>query len=1388
MTSFPLDPFLTTLAADGIRLTSRDYERIALVLQTGGPWTAARLRTTLLALLARDEAQQELIAQRFEDFFTLADAAAAEYAPADPQRILADLRERAQTAPPHPAQKPRRKWVRPGPDEREHPAPPRTKAGAPPRRTFRWWLPAAAVLLLGMVAALGYLLRLPSPPVAPLQLSTTVLNFDAQVADGVDTQRCTLTNAGDSPLTLDVGLTGTHATDFSLAADYSGQSLAAGETLTVTVQFHPGFEAVGSRTARLEFMARDTDITATAALNGTGLVTKPAENEPERLDEENGEEEPVRNEPELPVQERRYLDVPHIRDIQFIPLDMPGTWQYYAAGAAALLCLTLLYALWLWRAHKIPQDTPAHFDPAGPRRFSPGTIGSTPAPWLDAATLDYLADSMGYFTTEAGGRELDIAASIKATMQRGGTPALTFHRRRQVRSLLILEDAHAEATAWNPVAGELAAGIARRGVPVLHGQFQGSPEQFKTPDGHVHRLEDLEDQRQGYLLLIFTDGKNFDRHTANFALEAVARWPRVAWMELREPRGWDASASLPAHYGIPIYPASAIGLLLVAQRFLTEQAQAPDYTTYARSRPGLPDQAGMQFAAYVEQVLGDALLWAQECAMLQPITPGLADALRREFHPDLPPERIERLYALPGTRRSVAGLRFTEDLLRVLRRGFVNRRTDDEQAAVLRFILYRVDQARPADVEPDSLALLAWETIRERVRLELEPEPALKRLAQLAQTPLGGTLSTSLENFGFPDQDEKIPLRVKPAGPTALQRLARIADGFPIRKLEAFPVAWGHRVALGSLIVASVVMSAGSLWSALNVPPPEQNWQVVDLADETLVALAHQTEAGWSSVAAGSVSTLPAAYTLEPDQIYRMTLYGGGHRTTHEFQPERNRVLRIEGQRQAATHPCREAGSVLTIARCPHLEQSIAQVIQVPTWRERRHRLDQTVPGDRLLSVGITLVGQEAATSRTDGWHDLLLQTSSVDVIYTIRADQPEWLARAWPPIQADLGPRLAHSQVVWWTDGGDYATAELEEALASSNSVLALGSDLDKLADLFQAGDDPMITQAEILQALLRQPVEPPTPPVALFRPAQESGIVVVATPDISATTSADAPTTAAQTGAPPQTPWPAITIPIPEMVEIPAGPFLMGSTDADELAFDDEQPQHELRLETYWIGQTEVTNAQFRPFVEGDGYTNPDYWTAAGWSWREEEAIVQPRLWEDADWNGDQQPVVGISWYEAIAYARWLSAQTGHEYRLPTEAEWEKAARGPEGLIWPWGNTWVEDRANSDEAGIGWTTPVGQYPEGASPYGALDMAGNVWEWTATKAFKDYPYTLEDEWTAAYLAGESIRVIRGGGWGNEQKFVRGAHRNHFIIPHDRYYYYGLRLASHSLPPAVGTE
>jgi formylglycine-generating enzyme required for sulfatase activity len=259
-------------------------------------------------------------------------------------------------------------------------------------------------------------------------------------------------------------------------------------------------------------------------------------------------------------------------------------------------------------------------------------------------------------------------------------------------------------------------------------------------------------------------------------------------------------------------------------------------------------------------------------------------------------------------------------------------------------------------------------------------------------------------------------------------------------------------------------------------------------------------------------------------------------------------------------------------------------------------------------------------------------------------------------------------------------------------------------------------------------------------------------------------------------------VTLPawVPELVKIPAGRFLMGSSDADPQSASDEKPQHTLELPDYWIGKTPITNAQFRFFVDGDGYRNQTYWTNTGWQWRESEKVMKPAYWDNTTWNGADYPVVGVSWFEAVAYCCWLSAKTGYIFLLPTEAEWEKAARGPQGLIWPWGNTWAAGRCNSAEASIGKTTPVEHYPSGASPYGALDMAGNVWEWCTTQVGKRYPYQLEDEWQAKYLATNQNPIFRGGAYYSEQNYVRGAYRISSRNPRNRYDNRGLRVASHS--------
>jgi formylglycine-generating enzyme required for sulfatase activity len=227
----------------------------------------------------------------------------------------------------------------------------------------------------------------------------------------------------------------------------------------------------------------------------------------------------------------------------------------------------------------------------------------------------------------------------------------------------------------------------------------------------------------------------------------------------------------------------------------------------------------------------------------------------------------------------------------------------------------------------------------------------------------------------------------------------------------------------------------------------------------------------------------------------------------------------------------------------------------------------------------------------------------------------------------------------------------------------------------------------------------------------------------------------------------------PLGELVTIPAGAFLMGEGEG----------QHKLYLPEYRIGKYPVTNAEFGRFVEAGGYQQKRWWTEAGWAEKEKprweyEPWTEPRSWRDGRFNQPNQPVVGISWYEAVAYCRWLSTDTGQPYRLPTEAEWEKAARGPDGRRYPWGHQFEAGCLNARQ-GTQWVhaaTPVGIYPTGASPFGLFDCAGNVWEWCATEGGKPYPYDIgEDEWQLDYLNGINVRVLRGGSWYSNPHDVR---------------------------------
>jgi len=177
------------------------------------------------------------------------------------------------------------------------------------------------------------------------------------------------------------------------------------------------------------------------------------------------------------------------------------------------------------------------------------------------------------------------------------------------------------------------------------------------------------------------------------------------------------------------------------------------------------------------------------------------------------------------------------------------------------------------------------------------------------------------------------------------------------------------------------------------------------------------------------------------------------------------------------------------------------------------------------------------------------------------------------------------------------------------------------------------------------------------------------------------------------------------------------------------------------FLIAKYPVTNAQYAKFIEAGGYRQKKWWTPAGWQVREKKGWTEPRYWQDAKWNGADQPVVGVSWYEAVAFCLWLSEASGEPVMLPTEQQWQRAAQGDDGREYPWGNDWDGSRCNNSVSPYDSdrTTPVRQYEgKGDSPFGVVDMAGNVWEWCLT----DYDTGANDVTSDA-----GRRVLRGGSW-----------------------------------------
>lgn len=237
-----------------------------------------------------------------------------------------------------------------------------------------------------------------------------------------------------------------------------------------------------------------------------------------------------------------------------------------------------------------------------------------------------------------------------------------------------------------------------------------------------------------------------------------------------------------------------------------------------------------------------------------------------------------------------------------------------------------------------------------------------------------------------------------------------------------------------------------------------------------------------------------------------------------------------------------------------------------------------------------------------------------------------------------------------------------------------------------------------------------------------------------------------------------------------IPEGDYVIGDDDNPI-----SKPAHTIHISAIAMGITAITNAQFRHFINAGGYATAAYWTDFGWRWQKNRQEQQPAFWEDRNFNHDLQPVVGVTWYEAVAFARWLAAVDGNQWRLPTEAEWEIAVR-------PGKDAQSIDKRhiNSAEWRIGRTwAAIGRGQ--ISWCGVRDGLGNVWEWTGSRWGRnwqslDYRYPYDPADGREDDDGSHARVMRGGSWFDPVSAANPAHRGRYL-PGSRGSNIGFRLA-----------
>ncbi len=439
--------------------------------------------------------------------------------------------------------------------------------------------------------------------------------------------------------------------------------------------------------------------------------------------------------------------------------------------------------------------------------FHPQTLGGHFRPGLESAWLERIADELVAFRGKArapGNRETNgqpiTWPIINAVARQANVPLSSPLSESPGGRIFALRDAQAPDVHWNPVARELFPRLREHGLAVWEGVFCLKNGRLNVRDhqGWEYSLAELDAERGHSLFFWLSDGHALRQPRARFALEHLRHWPRCVWLELRDNRAWDELTALPARLGLSVHAATPEEVWLACREVLGKSRDTPHPDAkQAESWRGFALTRGMgtSLSVTVERMLGDALPWAQACAMLPPpLSQALAETLRARFYSRLPTTRLSRLLTLPTLRLEQDALVFSPELLAILRGGF-SRQSQTQQEQVLNFLLRTVGEAEPR--EKNSLAHREWHWYFTRLKLESEPDAALAEIAKLLDDPdMAARIYQDLDGVALPlsggaQTYQRIPLWRRPRKRRSLRLLLRLSPDCGVGPSEIQP--WRFR-------------------------------------------------------------------------------------------------------------------------------------------------------------------------------------------------------------------------------------------------------------------------------------------------------------------------------------------------------------------------------------------------------------------------------------------------------------------------------------------------------------------------------------------------------------------------------------------------------------------